>query len=127
MLLNISIPITFTIRRVCVRGSDVAMLTIYLADVLCQIPAIGIPCAVLLDGKRTSSYRLRRIPGEEPQAGMITASEVAACNLQVASVQIALVQLSAARLPVAQLCLRHRVRFGDRLHIALWNDTPGFE
>ena len=34
-------------------------------------------------------------------------------------------QLSAARLPVAQLCLRHRVRFGDRLHIALWNDTPG--
>lgn len=68
------------------------MLTVDFADVLCQIPAIGIPCAVLLDGKRTSSYRLRRIPGEEPQAGMITASEVAASNLEVTSVQESLVQ-----------------------------------
>ena len=68
------------------------MLTVDFADVLCQIPAIGIPCAVLLDGKRTSSYRLRRIPGDKPQAWMVTASEVAASNLEVASVQESLVQ-----------------------------------
>ena len=34
-------------------------------------------------------------------------------------------QLMAARPLVAELCIRHRVRFGDRLHIALWNDKKG--
>lgn len=34
-------------------------------------------------------------------------------------------ELNAARPVVAELCLRHRVRLGDRLHIVLWNDEKG--
>ncbi len=34
-------------------------------------------------------------------------------------------ELTAARPMVAELCLRHRVRLGDRLHIVLWNDKKG--
>ena len=31
-------------------------------------------------------------------------------------------ELTAARPIVAELCLRHRVRLGDRLHVVLWDD-----
>lgn len=34
-------------------------------------------------------------------------------------------ELTAARPAVAEMCLRHRVRLGDRLHIVLWNDRKG--
>ncbi len=34
-------------------------------------------------------------------------------------------ELTAARPSVAALCLKHRVRLGDRLHIVLWNDEKG--
>lgn len=34
-------------------------------------------------------------------------------------------ELAAARPGVAALCLQHRVRLGDRLHISLWNDEKG--
>lgn len=34
-------------------------------------------------------------------------------------------ELTAARPVVADMCLRHRVRLGDRLHIVLWNDAKG--
>lgn len=33
--------------------------------------------------------------------------------------------LTAARPAVAELCLRHRVRLGDRLHVVLWDDEKG--
>lgn len=33
--------------------------------------------------------------------------------------------LTAARPIVAELCLRHRVRLGDRLHVVLWDDEKG--
>ncbi len=33
--------------------------------------------------------------------------------------------LDAARPAVAELCLRHGVRFGDRLHLVLWDDKKG--
>jgi organic radical activating enzyme len=33
--------------------------------------------------------------------------------------------LTAARPTVAELCLRHRVRLGDRLHVVLWDDEKG--
>lgn len=33
--------------------------------------------------------------------------------------------LEAARPAVAEMCLRHRVRLGDRLHIVLWNTEKG--
>lgn len=34
-------------------------------------------------------------------------------------------ELQAARPAVAELCLRHHCRFGDRLHVAIWNDRKG--
>lgn len=34
-------------------------------------------------------------------------------------------QLQEKRLHIVQLCLEHKVRFGDRLHIALWGDKKG--
>lgn len=34
-------------------------------------------------------------------------------------------ELTAARPAVAAVCLRHRVRLGDRLHVVLWNDKKG--
>lgn len=34
-------------------------------------------------------------------------------------------QLNATRLKVVELCLIHKVRFGDRLHVALWGDKKG--
>ena len=34
-------------------------------------------------------------------------------------------QLEAARPAVVEMCLQHRVRFGDRLHVALWGDKKG--
>ena len=73
------------------------MLAVDFADILCEVPTVGVPGGVFLDGQRMSSYRLRRIPGEEPQAGMITASEVAASNLEVATVQETLVKRNAHR------------------------------
>lgn len=33
--------------------------------------------------------------------------------------------LTAARPAVAELCLQHRVRLGDRLHVVLWDDEKG--
>ena len=34
-------------------------------------------------------------------------------------------QLQTARLAVVDLCLTHRVRFSDRLHVTLWGDKKG--
>lgn len=34
-------------------------------------------------------------------------------------------QLEKARETVVNMCLQHRVRFGDRLHIAIWGDKKG--
>ena len=34
-------------------------------------------------------------------------------------------QLETARPAVVEMCLQHRVRFGDRLHVALWGDKKG--
>lgn len=34
-------------------------------------------------------------------------------------------QLATARPAVVDMCLRHRVRFGDRLHVTLWGDKKG--
>lgn len=34
-------------------------------------------------------------------------------------------QLNDSRLKVVELCLTHKVRFGDRLHVALWGDKKG--
>ena len=34
-------------------------------------------------------------------------------------------ELEAARPAVADMCLQHRVRLGERMHIVLWNDKKG--
>ncbi|MBQ3217879.1 MAG: 7-carboxy-7-deazaguanine synthase QueE [Akkermansia sp.] len=34
-------------------------------------------------------------------------------------------ELTAARPAVAEMCLRHRVRLGDRLHLVLWDNKKG--
>ena len=82
-----------TVRVCC---SNITSRAEYLTDVLRQIPTIGVPCAVLADGKRASGYRLRRIPGDKPQAGMVTAGEITTGDLQVAPVDVTLVQRDTA-------------------------------
>ena len=75
-----------------VGGGDVAGGAEELTDVLGEVEAVGVPCAVLLDSQRAGGDGVHRVPRNEPEAGMRGAGEVAACNLQVASVQIALVE-----------------------------------
>lgn len=57
-------------------------------------------------------------------------SAVAALNLPPERIILmpcaaTLAELTAARPAVAEMCLRHRVRLGDRLHVVLWNDRKG--
>ncbi len=57
------------------------MLPVELADVFGQIPAVCVPCTVLLDGQRAGGYRLGGIPGDEPECRVVTAGEVTAGDL----------------------------------------------
>ena len=57
-----------------------------------EVQAVGVPCAVFLDGQRTGGDALRGGLGDEPEGRMVTAGEVNAGNLQIASINIALVQ-----------------------------------
>lgn len=66
------------------------MLTVDFADVLCQIPAIGIPCAVDLNSQRAGGNGLCRIPCNMPQAGMVTACKVATSDLLITAIDEAL-------------------------------------
>ena len=75
-----------------VGSGDVAGGAEELTDVLGEVEAVGVPCAVLLDSQRTGGDGVHRVPCYQPEAGMGGAGEVAASNLQVASVQIALVE-----------------------------------
>ena len=75
-----------------VGSGDVAGGAEELTDVLGEVEAVGVPCAVLLDSQRAGGDGLRGVPRNEPEAGMGGAGEVAAGNLQVASVQIAPVE-----------------------------------
>ena len=38
--------------------------------------AVGVPCAVLLDGQRADSDGLRRVPGNQPKSGVRATGEV---------------------------------------------------
>ena len=75
-----------------VGGADVASGAEYFADVFRQIPAVGVPCAVFADGKGARGDGLGWIPCDEPQAGVVGASQVPTGDLQVASVDVALVE-----------------------------------
>ena len=78
--------------RIGVVGADVAVLAVDLADVFCEVPAIGVPGGIFLDGERAGGGGLRRIPCNQPQAGMVTASQITASYLEVAAVQIAMME-----------------------------------
>ena len=80
------------IGGVSVVRTDIAGRTVHLADVLRQIPAIGVPCAVLLERQRAGGGILRGVPGNVPQRGVVTAGKVDAGNLQVSAVDVALMQ-----------------------------------
>ena len=60
-----------------VVGADVAVLAVDFADVFGEIPTIGVPCAVFLNGQRAGGDRLGRIPRNQPQARVGSAGEVA--------------------------------------------------
>ena len=74
-----------------VGGADVAGGAEDLAHVFGEVEAVGVPCAVFLDGERTGSDRLGGIPRYQPQGGMIGAGEVYTGNLQIATVNEPLV------------------------------------
>ena len=80
------------IGGVSVVRTDITGRTVHLAYVLRQIPAIGVPCAVLLERQRAGGGILRGVPGDVPQRGVVTAGKVDVGNLQVAAVDVALMQ-----------------------------------
>ena len=109
-----------------IGGADVAGGAVDFADVLRQIPAVGVPGAALLDGQRARGDGLGGVtrrhhiagsplrgkhalqfvqspsepsgafPGDIPQCRVGCAGEVERCNLQVAPVDVALVQRDTA-------------------------------
>ena len=68
--------------RVGIGGGDVAGGAVELADVLGEVPTVCMPSAADLDSQRASSDGLRRVPGEQPRAGVMTTGEVNAGDLQ---------------------------------------------
>ena len=93
---DIAICCDFSVGGVGVGGAEVAVLAEDFADVLGEIPAVGVPGAVFADGQGARGSRLSRIPGEQPQAGVAGAGEVATCELQVTAVDVALMKRDAA-------------------------------
>ena len=81
-----------SIGGVSVVCADVAVDAIDLADVFGQIPAVCVPCAVLLDGQRAGGYRLGGIPGDEPECRVVAAGEVTAGDLQESTVEVAMME-----------------------------------
>ena len=77
---------------VSIGGCNVTAGGIEFADVLGQVPAVGVPRAVNPNGQRAGSDGLGRIPGDEPECRMIAAGEVERGNLEIASVDVMLVE-----------------------------------
>ena len=93
---DIAVCCDFSVGGVGVGGAEVAVLAEDFADVLGEIPAVGVPGAVFADGQGARGNGLSRVPGEEPQAGVAGAGEVATCELQVTAVDVALMKRDAA-------------------------------
>jgi len=85
-----------SIGGVSVVCADVAVDAIDLADVFGQIPAVCVPCAVLLDGQRAGGYRLGGIPGDEPECRVVAAGEVTAGDLQESTIEVAMMEGNAS-------------------------------
>ena len=79
-----------------VGGGEGAAGGVELADVLGEVPAIGVPGTVNLDGQRAGGDGLSGVPGQQPHHRVMTTGEVNAGNLQVAAINVALVQSDAA-------------------------------
>ncbi len=82
-----------------IAGAKGAVGAVYLADVLGEIPAVGVPGGILLERQRAGGDGLRGVPGDVPQRGVVAAGEVDTDYLQVTSVDVALV------LTCAVICL----------------------
>ena len=91
-LLDCTVGRYLSVGGVGVGGSDVASSPVYLPHVLGQIPTVGVPGGILLDGQGAGGYGLGGVPGDEPQARLVAAQEVAARDLQVAPVGEAMVE-----------------------------------
>ena len=79
-LLNCPIGRHLAVGGVGVGSADVAGSPVYLPDVLGEVPAVGVPGGILLDGQGAGGYGLGGVPGDEPEAGMGGTCAVAACN-----------------------------------------------
>ena len=69
------------IGGVGVGGADVAVGIVEFTDVFGEVPAVGVPGAVFLDGQRAGSRGLCRIPEDVPERRVCGAGEVAAGDL----------------------------------------------
>ena len=78
--------------RVGVGGGDGAAGGVELADILGELPAVGVPGTVNLDSQRTCSDGRRGVPSDIPEGGVVAAGEVDAGNLQVTAVDVTLVE-----------------------------------
>ena len=74
-LLYISVCRYLAVGRVGIGRAEIASGAVHFADVLGEVPAVGEPGAVFLDGQRARGDILRGIPGNEPQAGVSGSGE----------------------------------------------------
>ena len=93
-LRDIAVGCHGAVGRVGVGRLDIAVRAEDLADVFREIPAVGVPSAVLADAQRTCGDGLRRVPEDEPLED--AADGVDGGDLQVAPVDVAQVVRDAA-------------------------------
>ena len=78
--------------RICIAGSDITGGPKYFADVLGEIPAVGVPGAVFAYSKGARCDGLGGVPSEKPERRMGGTGEVATGNLQIAAVDVSLMK-----------------------------------
>ena len=80
------------VRGVVVGRGDGAVRLVEFGDVLREVVAVGVPCAVFAEGEGARRYGLGRVPVEEPEGRGVAAREAEGRDLQVATVEVVLVQ-----------------------------------
>ena len=70
-----------SIGGVSIGGADVAGGAVDFADILGEVPAIGMPGTVFLDCQRAGGDGLGGIPGNKPHTGMVRAGQVKTSDL----------------------------------------------
>ena len=89
---DITVCCDFAVGGIGISGADVTSGAVEFADILRQVPAVGVPGGIFLDGQRAGGYRLGRIPADEPESRVRGTGEVDTGDLQVAAVEVALMQ-----------------------------------